>query len=155
MSMQTDSGATHPMLSYTDKLATQWTDFLLLAGRVILGWIFVMYGWTKLFGIPEYAATFPRRGLSTWMAYIAVPAEFFVGLALILGFATRYAVLIMLFYMVVASFSSHTYWNVPEAQRVNQMAHFWKNISMMGGMVLLFITGAGRFSLDWMLAKKR
>ena len=103
MSMQTDSGATHPMLSYTDKLATQWTDFLLLAGRVVLGWIFVMYGWAKLFGIPEYAATFPRRGLSTWMAYIAVPAEFFVGLALILGFATRYAVLIMLFYMIVAS----------------------------------------------------
>ena len=32
MSMQTDSGATHPMLSYTDKLAPQWADFLLLAG---------------------------------------------------------------------------------------------------------------------------
>lgn len=82
-------------------------------------------------------------------------AEFFVGLALILGFATRYAVLVMLFYMIVASFSSHNYWSVPEAQRVNQMAHFWKNISMMGGMILLFITGAGRYSLDAILARRR
>ncbi len=155
MSIQSDSGAAHPMLSHTDKLAAQSADFLLLVGRVVLGWIFVMYGWTKIFTIPEYAATFPRRGLSTWMAYIAVPAELFVGLALLLGFATRYAVLIMLFYMVVASFSSHAYWSVPEAQRANQMAHFWKNISMIGGLVLLFITGAGRYSLDWMLGRKR
>lgn len=155
MSIQSDSGATHPALSHTDKLAAQSADFLLLVGRVALGWIFVMYGWTKIFTVAEYAATFPRRGLSTWMAYIAVPAELFVGLALLLGFATRYAVLIMLFYMVVASFSSHAYWSVPEAQRANQMAHFWKNISMMGGLVLLFITGAGRYSLDWMLGRKR
>lgn len=155
MLIQSESAATHPTLSYADKLATNFSDFLLLAGRVILGWIFVMYGWQKIFDIPTYAATFPRRGLSSWMAYVAVPAELFVGLALLLGFATRYAVLIMLFYMIVASFSSHNYWSVPEAQRVNQMAHFWKNVSMMGGMVLLFITGAGRFSLDAKLAKRR
>jgi putative oxidoreductase len=89
------------------------------------------------------------------MAYIAVPAEFFVGLALLLGFATRYSVLILLFFMIVASFSSHAYWSVPDAQRGNQAAHFWKNISMMGGLIVLFITGAGRYSLDWMLGKRR
>ena len=89
------------------------------------------------------------------MAYIAVPAELFIGLALLLGFATRYAVLVALFFMLVASFSSHAYWSVPEAQRGNQTAHFWKNISIMGGLVILFITGAGRYSLDWMLGKRR
>ena len=61
----------------------------------------------------------------------------------------------MLFFMIVASFSSHAYWSVPDAQRGNQTAHFWKNISMMGGLVLLFITGAGRYSVDAVLGKKR
>jgi putative oxidoreductase len=89
------------------------------------------------------------------MAYIAVPVEFFVGLALILGFATRYAVLVMLFFMIVASFSSHAYWSVPDAQRGNQSAHFWKNITIIGGLVMLFVTGAGRYSLDQMLGRKR
>jgi uncharacterized membrane protein YphA (DoxX/SURF4 family) len=65
------------------------------------------------------------------MVYIAVPAELFIGLALLLGFATRYAVLVALFFMLVASFSAHAYWSVPEAQRGNQTAHFWKNISIM------------------------
>ena len=121
------------MLSYTDKLATQWADFLLLVGRVVLGWIFVMYGWTKLFGIPGVRRDVPAARAVDLDGYIAVPAEFFVGLALILGFATRYAVLIMLFYMVVAIVQLAHLLDVPEAQRVNQMAHFWKNISMMGG----------------------
>jgi putative oxidoreductase len=153
MSMQSNSSL--PMLSCADKLAAQWQDFLLLVGRVVLGWIFVFYGWGKLFTIAQYSTTFPGRGLSPWMAYIAVPVEFFVGVALLLGFATRYSVLILLFFMLVASFSSHAYWSVPSAQRGNQTAHFWKNISMMGGLVLLFITGPGRFSLDSMLAKKQ
>ena len=153
MSMQSNSSL--PMLSCTDKLAAQWQDFLLLVGRVVLGWIFVFYGWGKLFTIAQYSTTFPGRGLSPWMAYIAVPVEFFVGLALLLGFATRYSVLILLFFMLVASFSSHAYWSMPEAQRGNQGAHFWKNISMIGGLLLLFITGAGRYSLDYMLAKRR
>ena len=155
MAMQGSESSSLPALSHADKLAATWTDFLLLAGRVIMGWTFVFYGWGKLWDIPKYAMTFPARGLSPWMAYIAVPVEFFVGLALLLDFATRYAVLIMLFFMIVASFSSHAYWSVPEAQRGNQTAHFWKNISIIDGMVLLFITGAGRYSLDWMLAKKR
>jgi putative oxidoreductase len=153
MSMQ-DTGSQPSWLTYTDGLASAWQDFLLLVGRVIMGWIFVFYGWGKLWDIPKYATTFPGRGLSPWMAYIAVPAEFFVGLALLLGFATRYSVLILLFFMVVASFSSHAYWSVPDAQRGNQTAHFWKNISMMGGLVVLFITGAGRYSIDRMLARK-
>ncbi len=153
MSMQSNSSL--PVLSHADKLAAQWQDFLLLAGRIILGWIFVFYGWGKLFTIAQYSTTFPGRGLSPWMAYIAVPVEFFVGLALLLGFATRYSALVLLFFMLVASFSSHAYWSVPQAQVGNQTAHFWKNISMMGGLVLLFITGAGRFALDYMLAKRR
>jgi putative oxidoreductase len=155
MSQFSESSSTLPVLSHTDKLAAQLQDFLLLAGRVTMGWIFLFYSWGKLWEIPKYATTFPGRGLSPWMAYIAVPAELFIGLALLFGFATRYAVLVALFFMLVASFSSHAYWSVPETQRGNQTAHFWKNISIMGGLVILFITGAGRYSLDWMLGKRR
>ena len=147
--------SSHPALSYTDGLAAMWQDFLILVGRVIVGWIFVLYGWGKLFTIPKYAMTFPARGLAEWMAYIAVPVEFFGGLALLLGFATRYAVLLKLAFMVVATFSSHRWWNYPEAQQGNQQAHFWKNVAMMGGMLALFVTGGGRFSVDALLRGRK
>ena len=81
MSMQTNSGATRPMLSYTDKLAAQWTDFLLLAGRVLMGWIFVSSGWSKLMDIPGFVSDIPAPRPADWLGYIAPPVEFIGGLA--------------------------------------------------------------------------
>jgi putative oxidoreductase len=54
----------------------------------------------------------------------------------------------------VASFSSHAFWTYPEAQRAMQHTHFWKNMSIKGGFLLLFITGAGRYSVDYLLRKR-
>ena len=155
MSLQTSNPSSHRCLSYADSIAAMWQDFLLLVGRIMLGWIFFQSGWGKIGNIAGYAKSFPRRGLAEWMAYISVPAEFLGGLFLILGFATRYTVLVMLFFTVVASFSSHAYWSVPEAQRASQASSFWKNISIMGGLIVLFVSAAGRFSLDNLLFRKQ
>ena len=67
------------------------------------------------------------------MTWVSVPAEFLGGIFLILGFATRYTLLVMLFFMIVASFSSHAYWaDEPKNYRA-QHTQFWKNVSMTGG----------------------
>jgi putative oxidoreductase len=132
-----------------------WQDFLLLVGRVMIGWIFMQSGWSKIGSIAEYGKTFPRRGLQEWMAWVSVPAEFLGGIFLITGFATRYTVLVMLFFMVVASFSSHAYWAVDPKEYRAQHTQFWKNVSMTGGLVVLLATAAGRFSLDRLLFQKR
>jgi putative oxidoreductase len=155
MSMQTSDSSSLPILSHTDRLAAQWTDFLLLVGRVLMGWIFISSGWRKLMDVPGFVKTMPRRGLPDFLGYVAPPVEFVGGICLILGFATRYAALVMLLFVIIASFSSHRYWAVEPAQVANQSSHFWKNVSMKGGLVFLFITGAGRYALDWVLAKKR
>ena len=155
MSMQTSNPSSLPALSYSDRLAAQWTDFLLLVGRVLMGWIFVSSGWRKLMDIPGFVKTMPRRGLPDFLGYVAPPVEFVGGICLIVGLATRYAALVMLLFVIIASFSSHRYWAVDPKDYANQSAHFWKNVSMKGGLIFLFITGAGRYALDWMLAKRR
>jgi len=115
-------------------MAASNSDVILLIGRIFLGWIFVRSGYGKIFDIPAYAATFPARGLPTFLAYIAVPAEFFGGIALILGLATRYLVLVMVIFMLVATFSSHRYWEFTDvAVRRAQDSSFYKNIAMLGG----------------------
>jgi putative oxidoreductase len=152
MTMQTSTPPS--WLSCTDGLAAQWQDFLLLVARVLLGWIFISSGWRKLMDIPAFVATMPRRDLPSWLGYVAPPVEFIGGICLVLGFATRYAALVMLLFIIIATFSSHRYWNYPEAQQANQNSHFWKNVSMMGGTLLLFVTGGGRFAIDRMLQRK-
>jgi putative oxidoreductase len=148
MSMQNSSPS---WCSGADRLAATWQDFLLLAGRVLIGWIFISSGFRKLMDIPAFVKTMPRRDLPEFLGYIAPFVEFIGGILLVAGFATRYAALLMLLFVLFATFSSHRYWTYPEAQQANQNSHFWKNISMTGGIVLLFITGAGRYALDAVL----
>ncbi|MEI7804236.1 MAG: DoxX family protein [Hyphomicrobiales bacterium] len=147
--------SSHPALSCTDGLANSTSDAMLLIGRILLGWIFVRSGYGKILDIGAYANTFPGRGLPSFLAYIAVPFEFFGGIALILGLATRYVVLGMIVFMLVATFSSHRYWEFTDAnvRRVQDSA-FYKNLAMLGGICFLFVCGAGRFSVDALLRRK-
>src|SRR5882757_6010508 len=102
--------SSHPALSYADGVAASTSDVLLLVGRILLGWLFVRSGYGKLFDIGAVAASFPPRGIPAFMAYISVPVEFFGGLALMFGLATRYVVVVMVVFTLVATFSSHRYW---------------------------------------------
>ena len=148
--------SSHPSLSHADSVAVTTSDFILLVGRILLGWIFVRSGYGKMFDIPAYAATFSGRGLPTFLAYIAVPAEFFGGIELILGLATRYVVLVMIIFMLVATFSSHRYWEFTDvAARRAQDSSFYKNLAMLGSFLFLFVIGPGRFSVDAWLRRQR
>jgi len=147
--------SSHPALSAVDGVAASTSDLVLLIGRILLGWIFMRSGYGKIFDIPAYAATFPARGIPAFLAYISVPAEFFGGIALILGFATRYVVLVMVIFMLVATFSSHRYWDFTDAAaRRAQDSSFYKNMAILGGFFFLFACGAGRFSVDAWLRKR-
>jgi putative oxidoreductase len=150
-----NQNSSHPALSCADGLAASAADIVLLIGRIMLAWIFVRSGFGKLFTMDAVAATFPPRGIPAFMAYISVPVEFFGGLALIFGLATRYVVMVMVIFMLVATLSSHRYWEFADAAvRRVQDGNFWKNISMLGGLGLLFVAGAGRLSLDNWLRKR-
>jgi putative oxidoreductase len=151
----TPNRSSHPLLSCADGIAMSTADFVLLAGRILLGLIYLRSGFPKLFDIAHVAATYPPRGLATWLVWIAVPAEFFGGLFVILGLATRYVAIVLIVFTVVASFASHAYWDVADAAaRRAQDTNFWKNMSMIGGFLIYFVAGPGRFSVDRWLAKR-
>jgi len=58
--------------------------------------------------------------------------------------------------MLVATFSTHRYWEFADAAaRRAQDGNFYKNLAMLGGILFLFVVGPGRFSIDSWLRKKR
>lgn len=150
------SNGLYSALSHADVMAANTSDFLLLVGRIFLAWIFVRSGYGKLFNIEAVANSFPLRGLPPFLAYIAVPFEFFGGIALIFGFATRYLIFGFAIFMLVATFSSHRYWEFMDAAaRRAQDSSFHKNMAMLGGFFFLFVCGAGRLSVDgWLRPRK-
>src|SRR5262245_21558710 len=93
--MAKSESSSHPTLSHTDNIAAAWSDFLLLVGRVFVGWLMLASGYGKLTGIAGTTGYFTSLGVSPpgFWAWFAGIAETGLGTALILGLATRYAAL--------------------------------------------------------------
>ena len=161
MAKSPSNRSSHPALSHTDAIAAAWQDVLLLIGRVALGYIFVQSGLRKLMDMDAFISAGPNslvaRGVpwATFWGWIGAVLEFVGGLMILVGLGTRYAALAILLFTIVATLIAHRYWEFaqPPARQL-QLTMFFKNLSMMGGMVLLFVTAAGRYSLDnWLKSK--
>jgi putative oxidoreductase len=110
----------------------------------------VLFGWSKLTGFTGTVDHMALTGapLPALSAVIAVVMEFFVGLALALGFYARPLALVLAVYTLGTAFIGHHFWSMTGAAASANMIHFFKNISIIGGLMLLTVTGPGRYSLD-------
>jgi putative oxidoreductase len=130
-------------------------DFIILVARVMIGLTFILSGWPKLLHFQASVARLTQRGIPEFLAYLAPPVEFFGGLAVLVGFLTPYAALLMVLFTVIATATSHRFWEFTDpAQYRAQSSNFWKNVSMIGGILLLWVTAGGRYSLDRVLFRR-
>jgi putative oxidoreductase len=125
-------------------------DVVILVARMLLMVLFVMFGWSKLTGFSATVAYMTSTGapVPELSAIIAVVMEFVVGIALVVGFFTRPLALVLAVYTLGTAFIGHHYWNMTGAAQYDNMIHFYKNISVIGGLLMLCVTGAGRYSID-------
>lgn len=84
----------------------------------------------------------------TLAAIVAIVVEVGGGLALIAGYRTRLVALVLAIFTAAASFVFHTFWSLPAEQVMMQQLLFYKNIAIVGGLLILAANGAGAFSLD-------
>jgi putative oxidoreductase len=146
----------HPLLSGVDEFAAKSVDVLILIGRIMLAWVFVgvAYGATTHFaGLLAYFTSQKLYPPEVW-TWVALLLEILISVSLILGIGTRYGAILLFTFVVIATAIAHRYWEFPAGpQQIGQYNNFLKNISIMGGALAIFVTGAGRYSLDRMLAK--
>jgi putative oxidoreductase len=134
----------------------RFSDFVILTARVMIGLIFVLSGWPKLLHYHATVAALGQRGIPEFLAYLGPPVEFFGGVAILIGFVTPYAGALLFAFTLIATATSHRFWEFSDpAQYRVQNTNFWKNVSMMGGMLLLLVTAGGRYSIDHLLFRRR
>lgn len=143
--------------NYSDRLSGRTEDVLLLAGRIALGAIFVKSGIQKLMTLGVFAASLAGRGLpqSSMWALIGATVECIGGILIVTGLKTRFASVLMILFVIVATGIAHRYWEFADAARRAQESQFFKNLSIIGGFLLLFVTGPGRFGLDTLLRRRK
>jgi putative oxidoreductase len=125
-------------------------DAIILAARLLLTALFLIFGWRKLRD---------RAGTVRQMAQLGVPVpalaaavstfmELPVAFTVTVGAFARPAALAMALYTVGTAYFGHRYWTVAAPDRVESMDSFYKDLSVVGGFLLLCVAGAGKYSID-------
>ena len=125
-----------------------------LIGRLLLVALFLPAGLSKLSGFDGTVGYIASVGLPlpAVAAAAALALEILGSLALLIGFQTRLVAAVLALFTLVATIFFHAFWvAVPEQAFVQQLL-FFKNIGVIGGLLVLASSGAGAWSLD---AKKQ
>jgi len=123
---------------------------LILAARLFLATLFLIFGWRKL---RDYSGTVNQivelgAPMPVLAAAIAIFMELPVALAVAIGASTRTSALLLVLYTLGTALVAHRYWTLTGPDAVDSMDSFYKNLSIMGGFLLLYVTGAGKYSID-------
>ena len=131
-------------------VAGKFADELIMAARVLLMLLFLLFGWQKITSYTHTAALMAQLGapLPTVSAAIAIVMELFVGIAILVGFLVRPLAILLLAYTLGTAIIGHHYWNMSGEARFENMINFYKNVAICRGLLLLWVTGAGRYALD-------
>ena len=126
------------------------TGNVLLVGRILIGILFLVAGIMKVMNIAGTTGYMTKLGFPApeLMAYLSTIIELASGVLLIIGWQTRRVAWLLVVYVVIATGMAHRFWEYDQAQRVNQINHFLKNLALIGAMLYIAVSGPGPASVD-------
>lgn len=134
------------------------SDVLALISRVLMSAVFLVFGYlkfadvttiTNLGGTKRIMDLFAGGAAApTWLGYLVAAGEVVGGLAILVGFKTRWVAWAMVAYLIIATYFGHPFWALQGAARGANEAHFYKNLAVIAAYLLIIVNGAGRYSID-------
>ncbi|HLU13292.1 MAG TPA: DoxX family protein [Arenimonas sp.] len=122
-------------------------NLAILLGRVGLSLIFILSGWAKIGGYAGTQQYMEAMGVPGALLPLVILLELGGGLAILAGLFTRWISLAFVLFSLASAFIFHA---SPDDQ-INLL----KNIAMAGGFLVLAAQGAGGFSLDALIGRRR
>jgi putative oxidoreductase len=108
-------------------------------GRAFLGALFFISGIYKVLGFSYVAAWMTSAGVpaANLLLAITIIIEVVGGLMLITGYKARLAALVIALFLIPITVVFHAFWSADAAGYQNQLTQFLKNLSILGGMLLV------------------
>lgn len=121
-----------------------------LAGRLLIALLFMPAGWRKLTGFAGTSAYIASKGVPfpELCAALAIGIELGLPLLLVMGWRARWVALGLAIFVAVITPIFHNFWVVLEAQMLQQQSSFFKNVGILGGLLMLVAFGPGGWSMD-------
>ncbi len=125
-------------------------ELLMTLGRLLLSMIFLVSAAGKVMDWGGTAAYMESKGMPLAPVFLAGAILFEVagGLMVLLGFKARIGVVVLLVFLVPTTVIFHNFWSFEGQEQQTQMISFLKNLSIMGGLLMILGGGAGYFSID-------
>ena len=133
------------------------TDTIQLLARALIAAVFIVFGFQQITNIAGYTAN-PNivkfSGITAGIlapvviAYLVAAIDLIGGLCVLVGFKTRCASIALIIFVILTLFIAHNFWVMEGAPRVGNQVNFYKNLAIIGGLLLLYVHGPGRYSLD-------
>ncbi len=114
-------------------------QYLMMAGRVLLSLIFILSGVSKIMDWSGTAQLLAAQGLPLVPLLLgaATVIEIAGGLALLLGWNARWGAWLLFLYLIPTTLIFHNFWALTGADQQTQLVNFLKNLSIMGGLLLV------------------
>ncbi len=121
-----------------------------LAARACLSLIFLLSGLNKIGNFSGTQGYMEQHGMpaAALMLVGAIVLELAGGLSVLLGLKARWGALALIIFLIPASLIFHAFWKVPQEQQQVQMIMFLKNVSILGGLLMIAARGPGAMSFD-------
>jgi putative oxidoreductase len=133
------------------------SSWIALCARILLSVIFLLSGVGKIQNWSGTAAMMESRGMPAAPVLLALAcvAELAGGLALLLGWKTRWAAFGLVLFLIPTTLIFHHFWDLQDPEQTAQRIHFLKNLAIMGGLLEVCAMGAGALSLDAFLEHRQ
>ena len=120
-----------------------------MVGRILTGAFYIYHASHNFLSIRNVISRVAFKGIPFPGLAVVISEILLIvaGLSFITGFLPTIGVCAAVLFLVPVTFIMHNFWALPEAAKQIQMIMFMKNISMMGGMLLIIAFGSGPKSL--------
>ncbi len=123
--------------------------FIVLIGRLFYSFIFLSsavghfsersIAYAAAHGVPFASVFVPFSGIIAFMG----------ALSILVGYHAKWGAWLIVLFLVPVTLAMHDFWNITDPmQRMMQITMFMKNLSMLGGALLIAYFGSGPLSLD-------
>ena len=115
-------------------------------GRILLSIIFLIEGMNKIFNYESTIEYMENFNVPEYFAIPAIIVEILFPLLLIVGYQTKISALALALFTLTTALIFHT-----DLTNQMQLISFLKNFAIAGGFLIIFVNGAGKYSIDFKL----
>jgi len=120
-----------------------------ILGRIFLSILFLLEGIKKIFNYEDTLEYMQNFNVSGYLLTPAIFVEILFPILLIIGYKTKLSALVLSLFTLTLAIIFHS-----DFSNQMQFISFFKNIAIAGGLMIIFVNGPGRLSVDFKLGKK-